>query len=92
MVKVAPAKGSVEDFLRTNPGPMFSEVSPQRVFQDAHKMYAATCSEPVEYGEFVDHLFGRGLVVEQVGGRFWLKLPGVDKSHLQVVNTPNRIA
>ena len=92
MVKVAEAKGTVEAWLRQLPGPMFSEVSPQRVFQDAHKIYAATCSEPVGYGEFVDHLWGRGLVVEQVGGRYWLRLPGRNKSHLQIVNTPTRIA
>ena len=92
MAKTKQAAGSVEAFLRTNPGPMYSEVSPQRVFQDAHALYAATCPEPVEYGEFVDHLFGRGLKVEQVGNRYWLKLPGRNKFHLQIVDTPTRIS
>ena len=77
MVKVAPAKGSIESWLRTNPGPMYSEVSPQRVFQDAHKLYCATCPEPVEYGAFVDHLWGRGIQPEQAGTHFWLKIAGV---------------
>lgn len=92
MAKPKQASGTIEAFLRTNPGPMFSDVSPQRVFQDAHKLYSETCAEPVEYGEFVDHLWGRGLTVESVGNRYWLKLPGRNKSHLQIVDTPTRIA
>ena len=92
MAKTREASGTIEAFLRTNPGPMYSEVSPQRVFQDAHKLYAATCAEPVELGFFIDHLWGRGLTVEVVGNRYWLKLPGRNKSHLQIVNTPNRIS
>lgn len=91
MAKFAAAKGSVESWLRSNPGPMFSEVSPQQVFKDAYALYAATCSEPVPLGDFIDALWGRGLTVESVGHRYWLKLPGRNKSHLQIVNTPTRI-
>ena len=92
MAKTKVAAGTIEAFLRTNPGPMFSDVSPQQVFKDAHRLYAATCSEPVEYGEFVDHLWGRGLTVEVVGTRYWLKLPGKNRKHLQIVDTPTRIS
>ena len=92
MARTKEASGSIEAFLRTNPGPMFSEVSPQQVFKDAHQLYVATCTDPVEYGEFVDSLWGRGLTVEQVGNRFWLKLPGRTREHRQVVDTPTRIA
>ena len=93
MPRFAAAKGSIEDFLRTNPGPMYSEVSPRRVFEDAHRLYSATCSEPCEIGEFIDSLWGRGLTVEQVGARWWLKLPGKDRTHAERnADTPTRIS
>lgn len=92
MAKTKPATGSVESWLASMPGPIYSEVSPQRVFQDAHKLYSESCAEPVELGAFIDQLWGRGLTVEAVGGRYWLKLPGRNKAHLQIVNTPTRIS
>ena len=91
MVKTKQAPGSVEAFLRTNPGPLYSDVSPQQVFKDAYALYVATCAEPVELGTFTDILWGRGLTLQVAGTRYWLKLPGVNKSHLQIVNTPTRI-
>lgn len=92
MAKTKQSAGSVESWLRSMPGPIFSEVSPQRVFQDAHKLYEATCTEPIQFGDFVDHLWGRGLTVEAVGGRYWLRLPGKNKAHLQTVNPRARIS
>ena len=92
MARTKEAAGNVEAFLRTNPGPMSSTVGPQQVFKDAHKLYAATCSEPVDLGEFTDHLWARGLTLEVVGNRYWLKLPGKNKAHLQIVDSPTRIA
>lgn len=90
MAKTKQAKGSIKNWLRTNPGPLHSEVSVRRVFQDAYTMYCATCSAPVDLGDFIDHLWGRGLTVEVVGSHYWLKLPGVAKG-MQVVDTPTRI-
>ncbi len=90
MAKTKVAAGTIEAFLRTNPGPMFSDVSPQRVFQDAYALYVATCAEPVELGVFIDHLWGRGLTVEVVGTRYWLRLPG-KLADYEVRNTPTRI-
>lgn len=69
MARFAAAKGSVEDFLRTNPGPIYSDVSPEQVFKDAYALYVATCAEPVELGTFIDHLWGRGLTLEVAGNR-----------------------
>lgn len=92
MAKTKQASGTIESWLRTNPGPMYSEVSPQQVFKDAHQLYVATCSEPVELGTFTDHLWARGLTLEVVGTRYWLKLPGRNKAHLQSVDSPTRIA
>lgn len=93
MARFAAAAGTIENFLRTMPGPMYSEVSPRRVFEDAHRLYSATCSKPVEIGEFIDHLWGRGLTVEQVGARYWLKLPGRDRTWAERnTDTPTRIA
>ena len=92
MARFAPAKGSIEDWLRTMPGPMYSEISPRRVCEHAHTLYAATCSEPVELSDFIDAIWSRGLVCESVGNRYWLKLPGKTKAHLQVKDTPTRIS
>ena len=93
MARTKISAGSIEAFLRTNPGPMYSEVSPQKVLQDAHDLYSVTCAKPVEYGEFVDHLFGRGLTVEPVGTRYWLKLPGKDRAYAKLYeNSPTRIS
>ena len=91
MPRFAAAKGSIESWLRTNPGPMYSEVSPQQVFKDAHQLYCATCSDPEALGPFTDHLWARGLTLEVVGNRYWLRLPGKNKAHLQAVDTPTRI-
>ena len=92
MARFAPAQGTIEAFLRTNPGPIYSEVSPQRVLQGAHKLYAATCAEPVIFGEFIDHLWGRGLTVEAVGTRYFLKLPGRTKEFAMRADSPTRIS
>lgn len=90
MAKTKQAAGSIESWLRQLPGPMYSEVSPQRVFQDAHQLYAATCSDPEDLGTFTDHLWARGLTLEVVGTRYFLKLPGVAKG-MQRQDTPTRI-
>ena len=92
MVRTAPAAGTIEAWLRSNVGPISSEVSPQKVMQDAHDLYSATCDDPVEYGEFVDHLWNRGLTVESVGNRYWLKLPGRTKEFAFSGDTPTRTA
>lgn len=91
MARTKIASGSIEAWLRSQPGPMSSEVSPQRVLRDAHDLYVQTCPEPVELGEFIDHLWGRGLTVEAVGNRYWLKLPGVTKEFAMRRDTPTRI-
>ena len=89
MARVKEASGTIEAFLRTNPGSLYSEVSPQDAFRIAHDMYLQTVSgEPVSLGDFIDSLWGRGLTVEQVGARWWLKLPGKNRDHLQAVDRP----
>ena len=90
MAKTKESPGTIEAWLRSMPGPMSSD-SPQNVLRKAHERYSQSCPEPVEYGEFVDHLWGRGVVPEQTGALFYLKLPGKNRDHLQIVNTPTRI-
>ena len=92
MARTKEAAGTIESWLRQLPGPMYSDVSPSQLFKDAHQLYAATCSAPVELGEFTDHLWRRGLTLEVVGNRYWLKLPGKNRKHLQIVDSPTRIA
>lgn len=93
MARTKESAGTIEAFLRTNPGPMYSEVSPRRIFEDAHRLYSATCAEPVEIGAFIDHLWGRGLTVEAVGNRYWLKLPGKERIYAKLYeNSPTRIS
>ncbi len=92
MARFKEAPGSIEDWLRLNPGPMYSTVSAQRVLRDAYDLYILTTLDPTPFGEFIDHLWGRGLTVEQVGGRWWLKLPGQTHEHKQTVDSPTRIA
>ena len=75
MARFKEAPGCIENWLRQTRGPIFSEVSPQRVLRDAYDLYAPTTHDPVEFGLFTDHLWNRGLIVEVVGTRYWLKLP-----------------
>ncbi len=91
MAKTKEAPGGIERWLRSQPGPMSSPVGPQRVLRDAYEFYIATTTAPVEFGLFIDHLWGRGLTVEQVGNRWWLKLPGAAKEFQSPVDSPTRI-
>lgn len=92
MAKTKIAAASIEAFLRQLPGPMYSMVSPQQVLRDAHDLYSATCGDPVELNEFTDHLHGRGIRPDQVGNRYWLKLPGRSREFKQIVDTATRIS
>ena len=81
MARVKEAAGTIEAWLRSAPGPLYSDVSPRAVFRMAHDLYVATCSNPDDLGTFTDHLWGRGITLEAVGTRYWLKLPGKDRTH-----------
>lgn len=92
MAKTKQAAGTIEAWLRSMPGPMSSD-SPQNVLRKAHERYSATCAEPVELGFFTDHLWSRGVVPEQVGALFYLKLPGKDRQWADKRrDSPTRIA
>lgn len=88
MARTKESKGTIEAFLRTNPGPISSTVSPQRVLEDAHKIYVATCAEPVEIGPFIDHLWARGIQPDKVGDLWWLRIPGRNRDRLATCLTP----
>lgn len=75
MGRVAPAAGSIEAWLRTKPKAIYRD-DPHKVLSAAHDLYGLTCSGPVSYGEFVDHLWARGIQPKQVGARFWLTFGG----------------
>ena len=61
----------VKDWLMTRPGPVF-EHSPAGVLQMAWGMCGVQCS----LGDFTDALWRMGFKPEQVGPRYFLRLPG----------------
>ncbi len=71
MVRTAPAKGSIEEWLRTSPAPMYAD-DPHKVLASAHDLYGLTTVDPVDYGTFKRHLFNRGIQPAQAGVKFWL--------------------
>ena len=71
MVRVAPAAGSIEAFLRTSPKPIYRG-NPHDVMAAAHDLYGLTCSDPVDYETFRRHLYARGVEPQQAGLNFWI--------------------
>ena len=71
MANFAPAKGSIEAWLRQPPPDMYRD-GPHDVLAAAHDLYGLTTDDPVDYGVFVSHLWRRGIEPKQVGARFWL--------------------
>lgn len=80
----------LQAWLRGNPGPL-SGPSPKRVYELAVERFSEATGVDCEYGQMVDHLFSVGIQADQVGDTWWLRLPGKNRDHLQIVNTPTRI-
>ena len=78
-------------WLRGNPGPL-SGPSPKRVYELAVERFKEATGVDCEYGHMVDHLFAVGIQADQVGDNWWLRIPGKNKAHLQIVDTPTRIS
>ncbi len=79
-----------DKWLRSNPGPI-SAPSPQLVLREALARCQQTTPEPLDLGEFIDHLWNRGIVPEQAGMHFHLKIPGVAREYTERRDTPTRI-
>lgn len=75
MARTAPAKGSIESWLRTSPKPIYAD-DPHKVLAAAHDLYGLTTADPVDYSTFKRHLFNRGLQPSQVGLKCWLTFGG----------------
>lgn len=81
----------VRDWLRSSPGPL-SAHSPKAVYELAVERFKEAVGVECEYGQMVDHLFSVGIQADQVGANWWLRIPGVNRKHLQIVDTRTRIS
>ena len=90
-VAMAEVGRKLQTWLRGNPGPI-SGRSPTHVYEVAVKRFSEATGVDCECGQMVDHLFSVGIQADQVGDNWWLRIPGKNRYHLQIVNTPNRIA
>ena len=90
-VEQAKVGRKLQAWLRGNPGPL-SGPSPKKVYELAVERFKKATGVDCEYGQMVDHLFSVGIQADQVGATWWLRIPGVNRKHLQIVNTPTRIS
>lgn len=81
----------VRDWLRSSPGPL-SAACPKAVYELAVERFREATGCNCEYGFMVDSLFSYGIQADQVGAIWWLRIPGKNRDHLQVVDSPIRIA
>ena len=80
----------LRDWLRGNPGPI-SGPSPTKVYELAVERFKEATGVDCERGFMVDALFSYGIQADQVGDIWWLRIPGRNRDHLQIVDTPTRI-
>lgn len=81
----------VRDWLRSSPGPL-SAACPKAVYELAVERFTEAVGVECEYGFMVDSLFSYGIQADQVGMQWYLRIPGKNRDHLQVKDTPTRIA